>query len=311
MAQVGRGEGGNPGDLDGSSPLTKDTNEARGRMSTVSLGYSPTPNDTFIFFGLVHGRAGKMPPFRLVLKDIETLNRLALERRIEVTRGSFHALAHLRPHYCLLHAGGALGRGCGPLVVASEPPAAGDLEGKKIAVPGKLTTAALLLRLFNPGLKDLVVLPFNQIMPAVQAGAVDAGVIIHENRFTYLAYGLRQVVDLGEWWEKTSGHAIPLGGILARRDLGKRLIRRLDHALRRSVEYAHDYPEEVRQYIREQAPEMDEKVMEEHLDLYVNEHTSDYGADGEAAIGDLLSRAEEAGIAPPSDLPLFYPPSSI
>ena len=279
-------------------------------MRTVSLGYSTAPNDTFIFYGLVHGRTGMTPPLRQVLEDLETLNQLALERRIDVTRGSFHALAHLRPHYCLLRAGGALGRGCGPLLVASGPLAAADLEGKKIAVPGRLTTAALLLRLFNPGLKDAVVLPFDRIMPAVQAGAVDAGVIIHENRFTYPAYGLRQVVDLGEWWEQTSGHALPLGGILARRDLGGDLIRGLDHALRRSVEYAHDHPDEVRRYIREQAPGMDEKVVEEHLNLYVNEHTLDYGADAEAAIGELLNRARDARIAPSSDVPLFYPPSS-
>ena len=248
-----------------------------------------------------------MPPFRQVVEDLETLNGLALERRIDVTRGSFHALAHLRPHYCLLRAGGALGRGCGPLVVASEPLDPADLGGKRIAVPGRLTTAALLLRLFNPDLRDLAVRPFHRIMPEVQAGAVDAGVIIHESRFTYPAYGLHGVVDLGEWWEQTTGKAIPLGGIFARRDLGEGLVRRLDGALRRSVEYAHAHGDEVRAFIRARVPEMDEEVMEAHIDLYVNEHTLDYGGEGEAAIADLLARAEEAGIAPSSDLPLFRP----
>lgn len=276
-------------------------------MRTVSLGYSTAPNDTFIFFGMVHGRTGRTPSLRQVLEDLETLNQLAVERRIDVTRCSFHALAHLRPHYCLLRAGGALGRGCGPLVVSSEPLEPADLEGKRIAVPGRLTTAALLLRLFNPALRDMALRPFHRIMPEVQAGALDAGVIIHENRFTYPAYGLHRVVDLGEWWEKTTGKAIPLGGVLARRDLGERLVRRLDDAVRLSVEYAHAHPNEVRAFMRARAPEMDEEVMEAHLDLYVNEHTLDYGGDGEAAIADLLSRAEDAGVAPPSDLPLFHP----
>ena len=291
------------------APAKEDKFEARDRMRTISLGYSPTPNDIFIFYGLARGRTGELPPLRPVLEDLETLNRLALERRVDVTRGSFHAVAHLRPHYCLLRAGGALGRGCGPLVVAREPLAPADLEGKKIAVPGKLTTAALLLRLFNPGLEDPVVRPFDRIMPEVGTGAVDAGVIIHEHRFTYPAYGLHQVADLGEWWEKTTGKAIPLGGIVARRGLGERLIRRLDEAVRRSVEYARAHPGEVRACIRAQAPGMDEEVMEAHIALYVNEHTLDYGEDGEAAIADLLRRAEEAGVAPPSDLPLFHPHS--
>ena len=274
-------------------------------MPSITLGYSPCPNDTYIFYGLVHNKIEGAPLFREVLEDIETLNRMALEGRLDTTKISFHALAHLRDRYCLLHSGGALGRGCGPLVIAREPLDPASLRDKKIAIPGRLTTAALLLRLFNPGLEDLVVLPFHRIMEAAREGEVDAGVIIHESRFTYPDYGLCEVIDLGQWWESATGHPIPLGGILARRDLGRDLIERIDRALRSSVEYAHANPDAVRDYIRLHAQEMDDRVMQQHIDLYVNAYTLDYSADGEAAIADLLSRAEAAGIVPASGDSLF------
>jgi len=271
----------------------------------ISLGYSPCPNDTFIFYGLVHGKISGAPVFAAVLEDIATLNSLALRGELDTTKISFHALAHLRHRYCLLHAGGALGRGCGPLVVARQGLEPGQLAGKKVAIPGKLTTAALLLRLFDPGIRELVILPFDQIMETVRQGVVDAGVIIHESRFTYPDYGLREVIDLGAWWEEESGHPIPLGGILARRDLGREQIEWIDRSLQASVEYALAQPEEVRTYVRAHAQEMDERVMQAHIDLYVNDYTLDYGRDGEAAIADLLGRAEAAGIVPVADLPLF------
>ena len=274
-------------------------------MSPLSLGYSPCPNDTFIFYGLVHGKVPGAPEVTEVLEDIDTLNRMALEGRLDATKISFHAFAHLRDRYCLLHAGGALGRGCGPLVVSKDPQSPADLAGCKIAVPGELTTAALLLRLHNPDLIDLPVLPFHEIMAAVQKGDVDAGVIIHESRFTYQDYGLHQVIDLGEWWESATGHPIPLGGILARRDLGRETINGLDRALAASVTYAHADPAAVRGYIRSHAQEMDETVMQQHIDLYVNDFTLDYGPEGEAAIQDLLQRAAHAGIVPRSDAPVF------
>ena len=274
-------------------------------MGLFTLGYSPCPNDTFIFYGLVHGKIAGGPVVREVLEDIETLNCLALAGRLDLTKISFHALAHLRSHYCLLHAGGALGRGCGPLVVARHPLAPADLVGKKIALPGKLTTAALLLRLFGPELEDLEIMPFHRIMPAIQQGAVDAGVIIHESRFTYADYGLHRVIDLGEWWEETTGHPIPLGGIMARRELGRGRIEQIDQALRASVEYAREHPDEVLGYVRAHAQEMDEEVMRAHIDLYVNEYTLDYGPEGEAAIADLLQRAEAAGVVPAVAAPLF------
>ena len=274
-------------------------------MKPLSLGYSPCPNDTFIFYGLVHGCIPDAPPFQEVLEDIETLNRMAGDGSLDMTKISFHALAYLRDQYCLLHAGGALGRGCGPLVISKENIDCSDLIGKKIAIPGQLTTAALLLRLFDPGVTDLEVMPFHHIMDACRDGQVDAGVIIHESRFTYPEYGLKKVIDLGEWWEEATGHPIPLGGILIRRTLDKELIRHIDRSLHGSIKYAYAHPDEVKGYIRQHAQEMDEAVMQQHIDLYVNQYSIDYGVDGESALHDLYDRAEKAGIIPPSDKTLF------
>ena len=274
-------------------------------MNALSLGYSPCPNDTFIFFAMTQGRIPDSPPYREVLEDIETLNTLAMERKLDLTKISFHALGYLREHYVLLRAGGALGRGCGPLVVSREPLSPSGLKDRKIALPGRLTTAALLLRLFDPALDQLVYLPFDEIMPACSRGEVDAGVIIHESRFTFAQYGLSKVIDLGAWWEDETGHPIPLGGILARRDLGRALHARLERSIRASIEYAYAHPGEARPYIRRYAQEMDEAVMQQHIDLYVNQYSLQYGDDGEAAIGDLYARAGEAGIIPASKYALF------
>ena len=274
-------------------------------MTVFSLGYSPCPNDTFIFCAMTRGRIPDAPPCREILEDIETLNTLALEHRLDLTKISFHALGYLRDHYVLLRAGGALGRGCGPLVVSRQPCSPDRLKGRKIALPGRLTTAALLLHLFDPSLDQLVYLPFDEVMPACGRGDVDAGVIIHESRFTFGKYGLSQVIDLGAWWEEETGYPIPLGGILARRDLGGAMHERLDRSIRSSIEYAYAHSDEVRPYIRRHAQEMDESVMQQHIDLYVNEYSLQYGEDGEAAIRDLYARAEESGIIPSSRHDLF------
>ena len=274
-------------------------------MSTLSLGYCPCPNDTFIFYGLVHGRIPGAPRFAEVLEDIATLNSLALEGKLDATKISFHAFAHLRDTYCLLHSGGALGRGCGPLVLARDGLDPAELKNLRIAIPGELTTAALLLRLFDPSIRSLHIMPFDQIMESVKVGRVDAGLIIHESRFTFQQFGLRQVIDLGEWWEETTGHPIPLGGILARRALGRQRIDQVDSGLKASVDYAHRHPDEVRDYVRAHAHEMEDEVIEAHIDLYVNDFTFDYGREGELAVFDLLRRAEEAEIVPRSDVPLF------
>lgn len=273
------------------------------KSTALSLGYSPCPNDTYVFYALVHGCLEGAPQVHEHLEDIETLNGMASRGELDVVKVSFHALGHLLSDYCLLHAGGALGRGCGPLVVAREEIT--DLSACRVAIPGRMTTAALLVQLFAPELTDVVELPFHHILEATRAGDVDAGVIIHESRFTYQTLGLQKVVDLGAWWESTTGHPIPLGGIAARRDLGADRIAGIDAALRNSVEYAHAHPEEVRDYVAANAQEMAREVMEAHIALYVNDHTLDYGCDGEAAIADLLARAVAAGILPDATTPLF------
>jgi 1,4-dihydroxy-6-naphthoate synthase len=213
----------------------------------------------------------------------------------------------LRDRYYLLRSGGALGRGCGPLVVARTPFSQQELAGKTVAIPGALTTAALLVRLFAPELSDanITVMPFDRIMPAVCEGRVDAGVIIHESRFTYQRHGLTQIVDLGEWWERETGHAIPLGGILMRRDLGDELVRCTERTLAASVDYAFAHTDVVWPTVRRHAQEMEDDVMRQHIALYVNDFTRDYGVEGQAAIAYLLDTAERLGIVPRSEQPLY------
>ena len=276
-------------------------------MMPLTLAYSPCPNDTFIFTPWVEGHIPGAPPVVERFEDIDTLNQIALRGKPDIVKVSFHALGHLRDRYCLLRSGGALGRGCGPLVVARTPFAEDALASKTIAIPGKLTTAALLVRLFAPALEDanITVMPFHEIMPAVCEGKVDAGVIIHESRFTYQRHGLTQIVDLGEWWERETGHAIPLGGILMRRDLGDDLIRRTERALAESVAFAHAHTDLVWPTVRRHAQEMDDDVMRQHIALYVNDFTRDYGAAGQAAIAHLLATAERLGLVPLSSQSLY------
>jgi 1,4-dihydroxy-6-naphthoate synthase len=271
----------------------------------LSLGYSPCPNDTFIFHALSHGLIEA--PFSLKVRheDVETLNQLATRAILDLTKISYHAFGHLRDNYCLLHSGGALGRGCGPLVVATQPQEMENLSDQLIAIPGELTTANLLLQLHGQGYRHLKILSFEQIMPAVASGAVAAGVIIHESRFTYPDYGLVKLLDLGEWWEGETGHPIPLGGILARRSLGAELIGQVDDAIRRSLEYAWSNPQQASAYIAAHAQEMDEAVVRQHIELYVNKFSGDLGTEGIAAIEDLFSRAEARGLIPKSSQPLF------
>ncbi|MEE3232794.1 MAG: 1,4-dihydroxy-6-naphthoate synthase [Candidatus Latescibacterota bacterium] len=274
-------------------------------MNRIKIGYSPCPNDTYIFYALVHGKLTYEPFVSEVLADIETLNNMAMSNELDVAKVSFHAFAHLRENYCLLHAGGALGRGCGPLVISKKETEINSLQNLCVAIPGKMTTAALLLRLYDSNIEDIVVLPFDKIIEAVYRGDVDAGLIIHESRFTYQQYGLKSVLDLGEWWEDTTGHAIPLGGILIRRELGTDHIKEFDSALRASVEFAHSNFQQVRDYVCSHAQEIDDSVIQAHIDLYVNKFTLDYGSEGEAAITDLLMRAENADLIPASTHSIF------
>ncbi|TSK06782.1 MAG: 1,4-dihydroxy-6-naphthoate synthase [Geobacter sp.] len=276
-----------------------------GQRPTLTLGFSPCPNDTFIFDALIHGRVDCGFSFREQLEDVETLNRMALSATLDVSKVSYHLLGHILKDYLLLRSGGALGRGCGPLVVARDDIDPEKLAGKRIALPGQYTTAALLLRLFNPSLADFVYLPFHEIMGAVADGSVAAGVIIHESRFTYQGYGLKKVLDLGEWWERETGHPIPLGGIAAKRSLGREALLSLERGLARSVEYAFAHPGEARPYIRAHSQEMSDEVCDAHISLYVNDFSRGLGPEGEDAVQLLLNRAAEAGIIPRWQEPLL------
>lgn len=275
-------------------------------VSPLTLGYSPCPNDTFIFYALTHGRI-ELPGMELappLLKDVETLNGWALEHRLDVTKLSFHALGHVLDEYCVLSSGSALGRGCGPLLVAREPLELIAPERLRVAIPGKLTTAALLFRLFLPGVIEVVEMRFDTIMKAVQQGEVDAGVIIHESRFTYQQMGLVCLQDLGQWWEATSGHPIPLGCIAARRSLGRERISAMDRAIRASIDWAFASPEQCLPYIKAHAQELEGQVVQDHIGLYVNDFSRDLGADGMAAIEAFLQRGREVGSLPFSSQPL-------
>ncbi|PWB56983.1 MAG: 1,4-dihydroxy-6-naphthoate synthase [Candidatus Methanoperedenaceae archaeon] len=273
-------------------------------MKEFSLGYSPCPNDTFIFYALTHNRIAGDIGFREVLKDVEYLNRMALHKRLDITKASFHGFGFLRDDYCLLHSGSALGRGCGPLIVARDGMDQKDLANKRIAIPGRMTTAFLLLRLFAPEARNIVEMPFDRIMNAVSMGTADAGLIIHESRFTFHKYGLIKIIDLGEWWEKETGLRIPLGGILARRDLGQPVIRKIDDLIKQSIEYAFAHPGEPREYIKKNAQELDDDVIDQHIKLYVNDHTLDIG-DGLLAVEKLLKTAEELNLIPHSEKKIF------
>lgn len=275
-------------------------------MKALTLGFSPCPNDTFMFYPLVHGLVDTSGlSYQERLEDVETLNLLALKGELDVSKVSYHVFGHIRDEYALLRSGSALGRGCGPLLVAADNIAPADLHGKTIAVPGQYTTALLLLRLFDPTLENFLVMPFNEIMDAVLKGDVDAGLIIHESRFTYQGYGLHKLLDLGEWWEGETGLPIPLGGIVAKRSLGVETITAVEKALRDGVAYARSNPSEAAHYIREHAQEMGEEVCKAHIGLYVNEFSADLGNEGVRAIECLMERAEKAGIVPKSEAALF------
>jgi 1,4-dihydroxy-6-naphthoate synthase len=255
-------------------------------MKTLTLGYSPCPNDTFIFYAMIHGKVDtKNLIFREQLLDVENLNQMALQTELDMTKISYHTFGHVHKKYCLLRAGGALGRGCGPIVISKNAITLEELRNKRIAIPGKLTTAFLLLQLYDPAFSsaNLFIMPFHKIIEAVSNEEVDAGLIIHESRFTYPAYGLRLVTDLGEWWERETGLPIPLGGIIAKRSLGEGLHKKTNKILKASVEYAFNHRTEPMVYIKKHSQELSD---------------FDVGAEGEKAVTELLSRASNTGIIP-------------
>jgi 5,8-dihydroxy-2-naphthoate synthase len=261
----------------------------------VKLAFSPCPNDTFVFHAWTHGLIDGAPPVGVTFADIDVTNTAAEQGRFDVVKVSYAALPWLLDRYALLPTGGALGRGCGPLVLTRD--GLSNLDGRTVAVPSERSTAYLLFRLWAAGQHParIEVVPFAEIMPGVRDGRFDAGLVIHEARFTYPGYGLTALVDLGEWWEGDTGLPIPLGAILARRDLDAVAI---TGVVRASVEYAWDHPEASADYVAAHADEMSPEVQQQHIALYVNEFTRDLGDEGYAAATALLERAHAAGLTP-------------
>ncbi|MFF3845874.1 1,4-dihydroxy-6-naphthoate synthase [Streptomyces sp. NPDC002328] len=273
-----------------------------GDADALRIAYSPCPNDTFVFDALAHGRVAGAPALDVTFADIDVTNGMAERGEHDVLKVSYAVLPYVLDTYALLPCGGALGRGCGPLVLTREPGV--DLTGRTVAVPSERSTAYLLFRLWAAdtvpgGVGEIVVMPFHEIMPAVRDGKVDAGLVIHEARFTYQNYGLHRLADMGEHWEDTTGLPIPLGAIIAKRALGPAALTRLADSIRTSVRAAWNAPEVSRPYVMEHAQEMDPAVADQHIGLYVNEFTADLGEDGYAAVRGLLTRAAAEGLVPP------------
>ncbi|MGF9644941.1 1,4-dihydroxy-6-naphthoate synthase [Paenibacillus sp. MABNS29] len=282
----------------------------------MQIAFSPCPNDTFVFHALAHGLIPGAPALDITFADIDITNNLAITPDgLDIMKISYAALPWVLDEYALLPCGGALGRGCGPLVLTKEgstvkgPEA---LSGKRVAVPSERSTAYLLFRLWAAkhvpgGVGEIVVMPFDQIMPAVRDGEIDAGLVIHEARFTYPSYGLSKQVDLGNWWEEDTGLPIPLGAIIARRTLN---LDAITNWIRASVEYAWQHPEASREYVLSHAQELSPDVAQSHIDLYVNDFTANLGDSGYAAIEALLGRAAQEGLVPSFDLAQLRPTST-
>ncbi len=263
----------------------------------LSLGYSPCPNDCFIFDALVHKKIDTQGlDFNVILEDVETLNRKAMAGELDITKLSFHAYAHAIDHYILLRAGSALGFNCGPLLVSAKQISDPAGEIKSVAIPGKLTTANFLLSLALPDLQQKTELVFSEIEDAVLQGKVDAGLIIHENRFTYQDKGLKKVMDLGEFWDSLIHAPIPLGGIVMRRNAPGDLQHKVNGLIKKSVEYAFANPSSSAAYVREHAQAMSEAVMKKHIDLYVNSFSIDLGETGIKAVNLMFNRAQSLGL---------------
>ncbi|MFI5531447.1 1,4-dihydroxy-6-naphthoate synthase [Kitasatospora sp. NPDC051853] len=270
---------------------------------TLRVAYSPCPNDTFVFHAWAHGLVPGAEAPEVTFADIDVTNGMAERGELDVLKISYGQLPWVLDEYALLPCGGALGRGCGPLVLTAGELTPEQLTGRTVAVPSERSTAYLLFRLWAAqavpgGFGEIVVLPFHEIMPAVRDGKVDAGLVIHEARFTYRDYGLHKVADMGEAWELATGLPIPLGAIVARRSLGAQRLAELAGTIRSSVRMAWDDPEASREYVLAHAQEMDPAVADQHIGLYVNEFTADLGEAGYAAVRGLLTRAAAEGLVP-------------
>jgi 1,4-dihydroxy-6-naphthoate synthase len=264
----------------------------------ISVAHSPDSDDAFMFYGLATNKV-RVPGLRFThtLCDIETLNQKAKQGVYDVTAISFHAYPYIQDKYALLPSGGSVGDGYGPMIVAPRALSEEAIKNKKIAVPGKLTTAYLVLNLFAPGV-DTEVVPFDQIIPQVLEGKHEAGLIIHEGQLSYVKSGLSRIVDLGAWWHKKTGLPLPLGGNAIRRSLGPQLMSKVGRALKESIQYALDHREEALAYAMQFARDLDSQLADKFVGMYVNQRTIDYGPDGREAVSRLLAMGHEAGIIP-------------
>lgn len=271
----------------------------------MTLGFSPCPNDTFIFDALVHERIDlEGLTFEPILADVEELNRMAARGELDVTKLSYHAFGHLSDSYKLLHSGSALGRGVGPLLVSKSQMSREEIDNGRIAIPGAWTTANFLLGLAYPAAARKEEVLFSEIEDAVLSGAFDAGLLIHENRFTYKQRGLYKLADLGEYWERQYQHPIPLGGIAVSRHLPAEVQKKVNRLVRKSLEYAYANPNAALPYIRQHAQAMDQSVMQAHIELYVNEYSLDLGEEGRAAVCFMMTEGRKLGVIPdgPGDI---------
>lgn len=291
---------------------------------TLSLGFSPCPNDTFIFDALIHQKidTGSLD-FSVEYHDVETLNQKAFDKQLDITKLSYHAFAYAVEDYELLDAGSALGFGVGPLLITKDKTLAErlanlagrelDEEWKKlrVGIPGMYTTANFLLGLAYPDLQNKVELVFSDIEQSLLNGSIDIGLIIHENRFTYQDKGLFKIYDLGDYWEQTTGFPIPLGGIVIKRSLPKEIKQQVNRLIAESVRFAFANPKSALDYIRNHAQEMEESVMYQHIELYVNTYSEDLGEVGRSAVSHLFAKAKELGLIPQSERGLFLTPYPI
>lgn len=265
----------------------------------ITLGFSPCPNDCFIFDAIVNKRIDlEGLEFDIKMEDVETLNRLAVEGKLDSTKLSFHAYSYLTEMYQLMNAGSALGFNCGPLLISKKEFTIEEVKVNKlkIAIPGKLTTAHFLFSIAFPNVTNKTEMVFSEIENTVLSGEYDAGLIIHENRFTYEQKGLKKIIDLGEFWESLIHAPIPLGGIVIKRNLPLEIKQKVDRIIRKSVEYAFAHPADSKPFIKEHAQEMDEAVMQKHIDLYVNQYSIDLGELGKKAVDLLMNKAKEIGV---------------
>lgn len=280
----------------------------------LTIGFSPCPNDTFIFDALIHNKVDTEGlSFEVFLDDVESLNKKAFESIPDICKLSYHAYAYAASNYQILNAGSALGFGVGPLVITKDPTLTFDRlqanqEKYTVAIPGKYTTANFLLGVAFPNLKNKTICIFSEIEEKVLNNEVDCGLIIHENRFTYQEKGLHKVIDLGDFWEKESNSAIPLGGIAIHRRIDRETQLKVDRVLKRSIAFARKYPESSRDYVRQHSQEMEENIVNKHIELYVNDFSLDLGKEGQQAIRLLFEKAKAMNVIPQIDKPIFLSP---